>query len=884
MMASSAKTDMITDIGVTKEEFENTYGNLADIFRLPFPVRRDKISIKPPNPKGTAEDDRVPRDKSLLRLTGVQPFNAEAPLDQLYDCGFLTKVGLHYVRNHGGVPEISEDIMNWEVEVGGMVEHPFKFKLKEIISDYDIYTVPVSLTCAGNRRKEQNMVKRGTGFNWGSAGTSTSLWTGCMMRDIMLKAKPKNAARFVWMEGGDNPANGPYGTSVRLCWVMDPERSIMLAYKQNGSFLSPDHGRPFRAIIPGVIGGRSVKWLKKIIISDVPSNNWYHYFDNRVLPTMVTPEEAKKNKQWWKDERYALYDMAVQSAIWKPSNNETVAVSGEDDDNTVSVSGYASNGAGVRVGRVEVSLDKGRTWKLADIDYPEDRYREAGHIKLFGGLVNVCDRMSCLCWCFWKISIPKKELLVAKDIVVRAMDERMCIQPRDMYWNVTSMMNNWWYRVAIRKDGPNVIRFEHPVLANKKGGWMDRVKSEGGDFLDGNWGENDGAGFGRSDSTRRKPVVDTDLQLISNPEKMKVIITKEEFDKHGKNILDSNLNPWFLVKGLVFDGSSFLDDPPGGAEALLGVTGADATDQFMSIHSDDAKRMLATMQVGVLEGFSQDTNDNEENGDLTPGATFLRPKFWKKVELISREDVSEDSAIFTFKLETPEQKFGLPAGKHVFVKMNSLQGKSVVRTYTPISDDSLLGKMQLLIKIYRPKGDFQGGKLTSALDLLKVGESIEVKGPFGPFSYNGNGNYELKPKVENHADNILMVSGGSGITPNFVVAKRILSDCEKDHTKMCLVSCNNNECDILLRPQLEEYARKYPNSFSAVYFLSNKKTIRPDWDGYVGYVNGDALDKITQDWKIDSTLVLCCGPPPMNNAVKAWAKQKGILDDHLFSF
>jgi len=876
--------DTITDIGVTKEQFESTYGNLADIFHLPFPVRHDKVNIDPPNPKGTAEDDRVSRDKTMLRLTGIQPFNSEAPLDQLYDCGFLTTVGLHYVRNHGAVPEISKNVMNWEVEVDGLVEHPFKFKLKQIISDYDTYTVPVSLTCAGNRRKEQNLVKKGTGFNWGAAGTSTSLWTGCMMRDIILKAKPKSAARFVWLEGGDNPAKGPYGTSVRLCWVMDTERCIMLAYKQNGSFLSPDHGRPFRAIIPGVIGGRSVKWLKKIVVSDVPSTNWYHYFDNRVLPTMVTPEEAQKHKEWWKDERYALYDMAVQSVIWKPSMNETMTVKGEDDGDLCTVSGYASNGAGVRVGRVEISLDKGRTWRLTDIDYPEDRYREAGRFKLFGGLVNVCDRMSCLCWCFWKISIPKKDLLVAKDIVVRAMDERMCIQPRDMYWNVTSMMNNWWYRVAIRRDSPNIIRFEHPVYANKKGGWIDRVKSEGGDILDGNWGEDDGAGFGRSSSGKRTPPVDTDLQLISNPEKMKVIITKEEFEKHSKNVTGSDLHPWFLVKGLVFDGSSFLNDHPGGAEAILGVTGEDATDEFMSIHSDNAKRMLATMQVGVLESSSQVSKAQEDAGNSKSGPIFLRPKLWKKVELISREDVSEDSAVFTFKLEAPEQKFGLPAGKHVFVRLNSLQGQPVVRTYTPISDDSLIGKMQLLIKIYRPKGEFKGGKLTGALDLLKVGEKIEIKGPFGPFSYNGNGNYELKPKVEHHADYILMVSGGSGITPNYVVAKRILSDFEKDHTKMCLVSCNNRESDILLRPQLEEYAKKYPSSFSVIYFLSDRKTLRPDWKGHVGFVNGEALDEITRGWNKESTLVLCCGPPPMNSAVKNWAKENGIAEDHLFSF
>ena len=65
---------------------------------------------------------------------------------------------------------------------------------------------------------------------------------------------------------------------------MDPNRGIMLAHKMNGESLRPDHGRPLRAVVPGQIGGRSVKWLKRLILTDAPSDNWYHINDNRVLP------------------------------------------------------------------------------------------------------------------------------------------------------------------------------------------------------------------------------------------------------------------------------------------------------------------------------------------------------------------------------------------------------------------------------------------------------------------------------------------------------------------------------------------------------------------------------------------------------------------------
>lgn len=65
-------------------------------------------------------DAHVPRDPRLIRLTGVHPFNVEAPLSALFNEGFLTSPELFYVRNHGAVPEVKdEDIPDWEFTVEG---------------------------------------------------------------------------------------------------------------------------------------------------------------------------------------------------------------------------------------------------------------------------------------------------------------------------------------------------------------------------------------------------------------------------------------------------------------------------------------------------------------------------------------------------------------------------------------------------------------------------------------------------------------------------------------------------------------------------------------------------------------------------------------------
>lgn len=130
---------------------------------------------------------------------------------------------------------------------------------------------------------------------------------------------------------------------------------------------------------------------------------------------------------------------------------------------------------------------------MTDSDYPEDQFRKMAFEHPVYGLLDITERDSCLyalfcyllsithaehsCWCFWTFRVPLGALACTDVLTLRAMDEAMNTQPRDMYLNATSMLNNWWFRVAVRKASIEAgvrLTFEHPaVVGQTMEGWMD---------------------------------------------------------------------------------------------------------------------------------------------------------------------------------------------------------------------------------------------------------------------------------------------------------------------------------------------------------------------------------------------------------------------------
>ncbi|KAM7211081.1 hypothetical protein V8F06_013537 [Rhypophila decipiens] len=858
----------------------------------PLPPKPRPISVLPEDLK--TPDNHVERDARLIRLTGIHPFNVEPPLSALYEEGFLTSRNLHYVRNHGPVPRVEDsEVLDWEFTVEGLVDRPVSMKLRHLIMDYKQVTYPITLVCAGNRRKEQNVVRKTKGFSWGAAGVSTALWTGVALADLLARAGPKRGARYVLLEGADNLPKGSYETSIKLAWAMDPERGVMVAYKMNGELLHPDHGKPLRVVIPGQIGGRSVKWLKRIIVSSTPSENWYHIYDNRVLPTMITPEESANLAETWRDERYAIYDLNTNSAVFCPAHNETVSLmASEEEEEVYKFKGYAYAGGGKRVSRMEVTLDQGRTWMMANITYPEDQYRLAPETEtLYGGQLDM-SRESCLCWCFWDIGIPLLRLENAKDVLFRAMDEAMMVQPRDMYWSVLGMMNNPWFRLVIHREAGS-LRFEHPTQpALMAGGWMERVKKAGGNLANGFWGEKV---WGEVEAA--KPQGTKEVSMVNS--QVERHITLEELGQH-----DGEDEPWFVVDGQVYDGTKFLEGHPGGAISIISAAGQDATDEFLAIHSENAKAMMPGYHIGTLDstslarlksiGDAQPDASSSSSSSQSSRAVFLQPKFWSKAVLSSKKPISSDSKIFSFTLDHPAQTIGLPVGQHLMMRLRHPDsstysqgggggGESIIRAYTPISEGSSTGEMHVLVKIYpsSPDGLTNGGKMTQALDRLPLGSAVEFKGPVGKFEYLGRGICTIGGR-ERRVTKFVMVCAGSGITPIYQVLRAVIND-EQDETRCLVIDGNRTEGDILCRDELEDLERRGKDRCKVLYTLSQPSE---GWKGARGRMDGKLFEREvgTRGEEGDDTLVLVCGPEGMERGVRKAFEGLGWGEEDLVLF
>ena len=225
--------------------------------------------------------------------------------------------------------------------------------------------------------------------------------------------------------------------------------------------LEPDHGFPLRLVVPSQIGGRSVKWLSRIELSRLESQHHLHFHDNKVLPMPLGPDRARAEKQWWHDprfeatktilylppenyfNRYIIRDLNVNSAIACPNHDEILDTTDQPPNATYTLRGYAYAGGGRRVTHVEISSDDGDTWSMANISYPEDLFRSVTHFDPVYGNLDLTEFDTCFCWCFWSFDIEISVLKTSQAVMVRSMDESLALQPRDMYWNPTGMMNNW---------------------------------------------------------------------------------------------------------------------------------------------------------------------------------------------------------------------------------------------------------------------------------------------------------------------------------------------------------------------------------------------------------------------------------------------------------
>ncbi|NXH78463.1 NB5R3 reductase, partial [Hydrobates tethys] len=278
-----------------------------------------------------------------------------------------------------------------------------------------------------------------------------------------------------------------------------------------------------------------------------------------------------------------------------------------------------------------------------------------------------------------------------------------------------------------------------------------------------------------------------------------------------------------------------------------------------------------------------------------PAITLKDPEVKYALRLIDKEEVSHDTRRFRFALPSIDHVLGLPVGRHIYLSAR-IDGALVVRPYTPVSSDDDKGFVDLVVKIYfrgvHPKFP-DGGKMSQYLDSLKIGDTIDFRGPSGLLVYEGKGKADSKNiskfaiRPEKKAEPITkkvkyvgMIAGGTGVTPMLQIIRAIMKD--KDDPTICqLLFANQTEKDILLRSELEEIQVQNTGRFKCWYTLDRAPE---NWDYSQGFVNQEMIRDHLPPPQND-VLILMCGPPPMiQYACIPNLDKLGYTKDMRFSF
>jgi len=256
---------------------------------------------------------------------------------------------------------------------------------------------------------------------------------------------------------------------------------------------------------------------------------------------------------------------------------------------------------------------------------------------------------------------------------------------------------------------------------------------------------------------------------------------------------------------------------------------------------------------------------------LEDAPVALKPKKWLSFPLIEREELTHDTRRFRFAFPLSEdgalQQLGLPIGQHVYIK-GTANGKPAMRAYTPLGHG--LGYVDLVIKVYFPCEEFpDGGALTMCMEKLKLGDSLQFKGPLGEYVFDASSPPAPRPatlptfafnKAPFAYRQLGLIAGGSGITPCLQVAAALLANPGLN-VSIRILTANKTPADVLCMKELETLSAD--PRVEVWHTVSRRAKDDPTpWPYSSGRIDA-AMLSARMPPPGDGTFVFMCGPPGM---------------------
>ena len=140
-------------------------------------------------------------------------------------------------------------------------------------------------------------------------------------------------------------------------------------------------------------------------------------------------------------------------------------------------------------------------------------------------------------------------------------------------------------------------------------------------------------------------------------------------------------------------------------------------------------------------------------------------------------------------------------------------------------------------------------------NFLKVGDIIEIKGPFGFFKYS------------EHSD-VILIGAGSGIVPLYTIICYFIDNKLPFQAK--LLYGNKTEDSIIFKKQLDQLSLENKN-IEIVHTLTRADD---SWKGRRGRIDISLIEETAKD--LSKYIFYICGPSEFGNSIKSELLKKGI--------
>lgn len=188
-----------------------------------------------------------------------------------------------YIRNNLTTPEATGA---WSVELSGTAE-PKVMALDGVFGDLPRVELTTVLQCAGNGRRR--LAEAAPGVQWDLGGMACVDWSGVRVADLIAAAGGP-VAEFAYLTVLGSEAGAEEPTRVeRSVPVADALSHAILADRLNGEPLPSIHGGPIRFVMPGYYAVNSVKWVRRIALTDHQTDAEIQAIRYRLVPPGEEP-------------------------------------------------------------------------------------------------------------------------------------------------------------------------------------------------------------------------------------------------------------------------------------------------------------------------------------------------------------------------------------------------------------------------------------------------------------------------------------------------------------------------------------------------------------------------------------------------------------------